>query len=76
LGLDASPAGARRPIFVALVVAVAILCAFPVVSAAPRLTDFPLDPAIDGSNLHLKGELNTNEEFVERQVRRTVTVLQ
>ena len=75
LCLAPSPARGRRPIAVALAVAVAILCAFPVVSAAPRLTDFPLDPAMDGSNFH-KGKLNTEQEFTRHEVVRIVTILQ
>jgi hypothetical protein len=76
LDVDPSPAPARRPLAVAVAVAVAILCAFPVVSAAPRLTDFPLDPAMDGSTLHVKGQLNIDQRSTAHEIRRTVTVLQ
>lgn len=76
LGLDPPAVRARRSIAVAVAAGVAILCAFPVVSAAPRLTDLPLDPAMDGSNLHIRGTLKIDQESSTHEVRRIVTVVQ
>jgi beta-lactamase regulating signal transducer with metallopeptidase domain len=64
-----------RPILIAMSAALAILCAVPVVSAAPRLTDFPLEPTLDGSNLHVKRKLDVEDRSASHEIRRIVTVL-
>lgn len=71
-----SPASGRRPVAVAVAVALAILCALPVVSAAPRLTDFPADPAMLPLNPHLKAVVNVEDRATEHEVRRNVTIVQ
>jgi beta-lactamase regulating signal transducer with metallopeptidase domain len=74
LGPELSSAPGKRPLVLAIAATLAILCAFPVVSAAPRLTDFPLEPALDGSNIHVKGKLNIEERLVNHELQRIVTV--
>jgi beta-lactamase regulating signal transducer with metallopeptidase domain len=45
LSLAAAPSNARRPAMLLAAVLVGLLCAVPVVSAAPRLNDLPRHPA-------------------------------
>jgi len=73
---DLSPASDRRPIALAVGVALGVLCAFPVVSAAPRLTDFPVDPGMLPLNPHLKAVVNVEDHATAHDVRRVVTVVQ
>ena len=75
LGLELSPARPGRHIAVALGVALAALCALPVVSAAPRLTDYPADPAMLPVNSSMKKIVDV-EERSTTQARRIVTVIQ
>ena len=64
----------RGPVLCAVAAALAILCALPVVSAAPRLTDLPLNPADAISNPHFKGAANIDDRATMNGIRRTVTV--
>jgi hypothetical protein len=75
LGLELSPARPGGHIAVALGVALAALCALPVVSAAPRLTDYPADPAMLPVNSSMKKIVDV-EERSTTQARRIVTVIQ
>lgn len=65
----------RRPVLLIVAAALAIWCAFPVVSAAPRLTDFPLDAADAVASPHFKGVVRVDDRPVAHGIRRTVTVL-
>jgi hypothetical protein len=76
LPLDVVPARAGRTMIVALAGALAIMCALPVVSAAPRLSDLPLHPDDAIANPHFKKIVNVNTRDMHSEVRRTVTILQ
>jgi hypothetical protein len=75
LGPEPSGATSRRRIVFAVAAILLTLCAFPVVSAAPRLTDFPLEPTLDGPDQHLEGKLEVKERVVNEELRRIVTVI-
>ena len=74
LSLAAAPTNARRPALMLAAVIVGLLCAVPVVSAAPRLTDFPRDPAAAMRGPHRPGRLITVDETIVRTKRRVVEV--
>jgi beta-lactamase regulating signal transducer with metallopeptidase domain len=76
LDLDRSPTRARPSIAVAVAATLVVLCAVPVISAAPRLTDFPADPAMLPVNSNIKTSVNVEERSTTHDVRRIVTVIQ
>jgi len=76
LGPDGSPARARRPIAIAVGAALAALCAIPVVSAAPRLTDYPDDPAMLPLDRNIDAMVNVEQRLTTHEARRIVTVIQ
>ena len=75
LGPDSTP-HARRRIAIAVAATLVTLCAFPVVSAAPRLTDYPDDPAMLPLNPSLDATVNVEQRSTTHELRRIVTVIQ
>jgi len=74
LSLAAAPSKPRRPALVLAAVLVGLLCAVPVVSAAPRLTDFPRDPAAAMRGLPHARRIMTVDQTVVHTKRRVVEV--
>ena len=72
LSLAPSPAGARRPAMILAAVLVGLLCAVPVVSAAPRLSDFPRDPESFVRGMRHPGSAMNVEQRVIRTRQRAV----
>ena len=74
LSLAAAPSNARRPALLLAVALVSLLCAVPVVSAAPRLNDLPRNPADMMRVMGRPGRIVTVDETIVRTKRRVVTV--
>jgi beta-lactamase regulating signal transducer with metallopeptidase domain len=76
LSLAAAPSGVRRPALLATLALVALLCAVPVVSAAPRLSDFPTDPVAALRSARRSGRIVTVNEEIQNESRRIIRIVQ
>jgi beta-lactamase regulating signal transducer with metallopeptidase domain len=74
LSLAVTASNARRPALMLAAVLVGVLCAVPVVSAAPRLTDFPRNPEAMLRGAPHSRRIVTVDERVVRTKRRVAEV--
>ncbi len=70
----ATPRPARSMV-VAVVAVLAMLCTFPVVSAAPRLSDFPLDPGTNAGNSHYRRLVKIDDRSSSAEVHEMMTTV-
>jgi beta-lactamase regulating signal transducer with metallopeptidase domain len=75
--LQAATATPRRApsLLFTLTAVLATLCAFPVVSAAPRLTDLPLDPRIIAGNPHYRRVVKIDDRSSDVEFREVMTTV-
>lgn len=76
LSLATTSSSTRRPAMLFAVVLVGLLCAVPVVSAAPRVNDLPHDPTDLARVMARSGRMVTVDETIVRTKRRAATVVE
>ena len=76
LSLAVAPCGIRRPALLAALALAASLCAVPVVSAAPRLSDFPSLPDAALRSARRPGRIVTVNEEIRKESHRIIRVVQ